>query len=494
MPAPVWDLRTGAASEERRTLALQRLGSLDLPDDRKRKIQEVVWDSRFQGVYVEYFLAENPFQFREQLPSNQAFLRQARGLGLNLEVLLQGISDEGITLTLQPNDPALEILADFAQETALIYVNALAKHLHYNINHFTKIFAQERLHQFLQGEGEFQERSTPELVYEYLTLVERKRYRSSDFEIAGEAYNLLKRKVYDRAHQKACQLLEQEPLLGEFRQLYQYYGQNRERLSADDCTKAGYNLSRRSDAQKLRELMRVTADRLLQFGSRVGCSSFPTDDFVRFVTNHLDSYHIPIIGERVRRSQEARYFLRLEALPPEDVVFGNDSGCCIAVYENNLGKGTDVPFYQLDLASPLFGIYQVLPGKKPRRTGIIPSFATISEIQNPVLLENSIELSQSQNPLAASELKRLVMHATRYLARFQHTAGFSQLAAGIGDFNTGKNYLSSELFAYPDYSKEELIKLPDCAGEEDIDVPEFYSQVFTREGFSKKGHWAYITL
>ncbi len=489
-----YNLMPSTVSEERRQAAFQRIDSLALPHDRKVKIKEVVWESRFQGIYVEYLLAEDPFQFREHLPSNQAFLRQGRELGLNLEVLLHGIPDEGITLALQPNDPALEMLADFARETALLYVNALAKHLHYNINNFTTIFAQERLLQFLQGEGEFRERSTRELVKEYLTPTEWRKHRPSDFEMEGEAYDLLKKRVHDQAHQNACLLLEKEPLLGEFRQLYQYYERNGGRLSAEDCARAGFNLSKRSDAQKLRDLMSTTADHLIQFGSRVGCSSFPTDEFVRFVTIHLDNYHVPIIGERVRRSQEARYFLRLEALPPEDVVFGNDSGCCIAVYENNLGKGTDVPFYQLDLASPLFGIYQELSGKKPKRTGIIPSFATINERQMPVLLENSIELSQSQNPLAASELKRLVIHATRYLVRFQQAAGFSGLAAGIGDFNTGKNYLPPELFVYPDYSKEELVKLPDGAGEDDLETPEFYSQVFTQDGFSKKGHWAYVNL
>lgn len=496
------DLCHGPAPKERLEAALARLKTMDLSFERKDKITDLFHYSRFQGIYVEYFLADDPILFRESLPSNQAFLQQAGSVGLDVHILQQGIPDAGIEISLKPHDPTRDVISDFSQQTIVLYVNGLARRLKQEYNNFISFIADLHELYFRKGEGPFQDATELELRRKYLTDEERKVYKRQLIESwFDSSFQLMNQRVRDEAGREAQNFLtnEKPALLGEFARLYTLYEQKGS-ITLEDLSSVGFDLTQRKSVLKLHHLLCKTANNLQAFGENYNepvygsLICFPSAEFCDFAEHHLKQYRVPVVSERVRHATTALYFCRVEHLPPEDVHFGNDAGCCIAIYPGDLNKGTDVPFYQLDLATPIIGIYQQLPEKRPRRVGIILSFATMNRAAQAVLLQNSTELSQADNPLDKKELDRLVFHTTDYFAAFARTVGFRHSAIGIGDFNTGKNYLDSSYISEPDYTKDELVKLPDLNGEEDIELPEFYSQVFTKAGFSKKGHWAYLRV
>lgn len=502
MPLPHVDLVHGQASPKRLKEALENLSLRDIPQERKDKIEAVLGRSRFQRVYVEYFLAPDPVTFREQLPSNQAFLQQAQELGLNQEVLQYGIPDRGITLSLKPNNPAEDIISEFSRNTLILFANSLARLLAEEFAYFPTYLEErairlvERTAKLFEPDESIRERGEEEIITYDLIAEEGERYQAR----CDRAREIASDKIRVKNKEKGARIIEREKnaILGNFHPFYHRYHQQGQ-LTEDDLRALGVDISQRGQAQKFVPLLNSTCSRLLKFAdgypySQYSHPTFPSVEFMDFADNHLLLYRVPFIASRLRGHASARYFLQKEPLLPEDVVFANDAGSCIAIYAEDIGKGTDIPFYQLDLATPVLGMYQELIGKKPTRVGFIPAFATINSSRQPVLLENSLELSQAQNPLDHRELERLVIHATTYFTRFARTAGFTKSAAGIGDFNTGKNYLSPEWFDVPDYTREELVKLPDTEGEGDNEPPEFYSQVFTTAGFSKKGHWAYLKL
>ena len=489
-----------AAPQERLEEALRHLDRKSLSNDKKSNLRTMLRGSRFQGVYVEYFLAEDPFEFRKKLPENQAFLTQAQHLGLDIDVLTSGILDSGIELTLNPKDPTREMMSEFSQKTIVIYTNALARHLTQELDFFQTYLPQVQELYFRKGEKEFRNKSDRWIKQQYLTAKEQEIYRGKELgEPWTPLFQLIRERVRTQAGYRAQTIIESEKpaILEDFAQLFTIY-QEKGQISAAAIHECGFDLSQRRSVRKLHEILGKTANNLRNFGDKysdefIESHTFPSKDFINFVQDHLWTYKTPIITSRVKNHTKAHYFVKLESLAPEDIDIGNDAGCCIAIYADDLGKGQDIPFYQLDLATPIFGIYQKLNGKNPDRVGMILSFATLNRSSHPVLLQNSTELSQAQNPLAPGELDRLVMHTTRYFDRFSKAAGFKRSAIGTGDFNTGKNYLNPNWYAIPDYSKDELVKLPD-GGERDFEPPEFYSQVFTKAGFSKKGHWGYLRL
>lgn len=510
MPLSPLDLTHGPATPERLNQALEQLALQDLAGNKER-VEAVLRHSRFQRVYVEYFLAPNPFAFREQLPTNKLFLQQARNLGLDVDVLLQGIPDQGIDIALKPSDLTNNLISEFSQQTLLLYSTALARHLGEHLDHFPQFLAKRRVEDLLDGEGEFLEKTDKDIASQFLTKNELKRYYLFDPVLYRDhpALQFITERIHRETESRGQEIIRKEraTILGEFTPFFIRF-KERGTLTPEDLTGFGFDLSHRQDTKRLHTLLNGTASRLMQFAEEYIpgdvkniMQGFLTPEFMDLADHHILPYHVPYIASRLKGEQVAKYFLRKELLPPDDVDFGNDAGSCIGVYEHDRNKpddfmrrATDIPFYQLDLATVVFGIYQQLAGKKPQRVGILPSFATLNESECPVLLENSMDLSQAQNPLDRRELERLVHHATTYFNRFRRAAGFQRSAIGIGDFNSGKNYLSPECFDIPDYTREELVKLPDLSGEEDIEPPEFYSQVFTTSGFSKKGHWAYLKL
>lgn len=476
--------------------ALEKLKCLGLPEARADKIENLLKESRFKGIYTEYFLASDFRQFRQSLPSNQLFLQQARELGLDEAVLEAGIADEGLELRLQERPE--DLVGELSQKAILLYAQGFARKIQEHITLFQNILAQRRLKAFAEAEGEFFEVSESTLVQRYLGEKGAKAYRKR-FDRQQALLQEVSSKIANETRADAEKVIRGAlpEILGKLFPLYQRY-EATGKMTPEQLRENGFDIQQPRFTRKLRDTMINAGERLINFGyiydhQEHEHSTFPTAAFYKFIREQLPEFKTAVSISRLQGVPQAAYFLRLEELPPEDVTFGNDGASCIAVYADSLDKGTDVPFYQLDLATLIFGIYQKVNGREARRVGIIPSFAAKNERGHPVLAINSLELSQAENPLADGELQRLVAHSTAYVWRFCRAAGFLQLAMGRGDFNTGMNFLDRECLEEPDYGHEELVKLPDLdLAWEDMNIGPFYSQLFKRHGTSIKGAWVYV--
>ncbi|MFH1401036.1 MAG: hypothetical protein ABIH41_05960, partial [Nanoarchaeota archaeon] len=184
------------------------------------------------------------------------------------------------------------------------------------------------------------------------------------------------------------------------------------------------------------------------------------------------------------------YTLRVEPKEPWNVTFGNDGGACIAVqaYHDGVTAGPaagSVPYYLLDDATVIVGIYQHVRERAPVRVGFLVGFATTDQDGRPSMLYNSMELSENANPLSGEGLTRLTTHARDYLKAYAQAAGFRRVAMGTHNYNTATNHLPPEALVTPDYAREELEKLPD------IIETGFFSEVLDK-GRSIKGDWAWL--
>lgn len=159
------------------------------------------------------------------------------------------------------------------------------------------------------------------------------------------------------------------------------------------------------------------------------------------------------ISSNAKRISEAEYFCKVEPLPPEDVSFGNDGGCCIAVGRESIETNGDyVPFYQLDLATSIIGVYQrpimSMSGNKmnakPKRIGMVLTHAgSLNGV--PIQMVNSLELSSTMNPLTSDQLTKLTTHVLNYVDKVGIDSGFKGLAMGNHDYNTAINHIPQNM-------------------------------------------------
>ncbi len=213
-------------------------------------------------------------------------------------------------------------------------------------------------------------------------------------------------------------------------------------------------------------------------------------------------------SSRLKNVAEVEYFCRVEALLPTDVSAGNDGGCCIAVNPSSSGQteeqgnaplmgGDFFPFYQLDLATVIVGVYQRAVksrAQKPlqrqaKRVGMALVHASIDLDGVPVQAINSLELSQQMNPLSREGLQSLTGYVIRCIDAVGTQAGFQGLAMGTHNYNTARNFIPGGVeMIQPDYKKEELLKLPDH-------VPDgkqvWYSEIYEPTGTSNQ-EWAWL--
>jgi hypothetical protein len=196
------------------------------------------------------------------------------------------------------------------------------------------------------------------------------------------------------------------------------------------------------------------------------------------------------ISTRLKKVTSARYFLKVEPLPPEDVVFGNDGGCCIATSDeipdndSMFDESESVPYFQLDQGTVVIGLYQKIGKQKARRVGMSLAFVTIDRDEDAALAVNSYELSQATNPLSESELRRLIAHMNDYHHRFAEETGLQRNATATHGYNTARSYIDDDLLILP--GEEVLTKLPS----EDQCI--FYSEIFDENNTTKQRKWSFV--
>jgi len=518
------DLQEYPASPETLEKAVSKLEGLSISDGKKAKIRNLLENSRFSGVYSEYFLAEDPQAFKTSLDHNRQFARDCEQYGLDTKVLQEGLPDAGIDIKLDPGyvGDNWQKLANYSTEFFGIITDAVKiekeKLLQYTNEGIVEL--SDKLSDLQANvKSLIENRDSQDIVESYLrsvtdelvpAVVSAVRY-SSEFiqqikstimadvnrvdtpeseEDQEECYANLVESI-----QKLCAdesnkfeiFKDYETMTGlssqmsqeVFIQLYNLYTGTGKIQSnhLQELAGNGYDY-----CASLRELC-VTVQDDVEFASEQRRRLDNLEPHLGAIMNLLDGHS----STRLKNIATSRYFVQLESLPPEDITFGNDGGCCIAVGENDLGSGDSVPFFQLDDATLVFGIYHQVRQRKPKRVGIVLSFASVDADSDPALLVNSIELSGSMNPLNESGFQQLVTHVTEYLHTFNDAAGFKRQAMGHHNYNTGKNYMDPDSLLVPDYEQEELMKLPDKD-----DVPSFYSEVLTDDHYSQVDTWSFV--
>jgi|TARA_B100001971_G_C18250244_1_gene577569 hypothetical protein len=175
------------------------------------------------------------------------------------------------------------------------------------------------------------------------------------------------------------------------------------------------------------------------------------------------------LSSKLRRDCRLAYSFALSGKDPLDVRMGNDSGCCIGIYENsdNIGNGYSLPHLIADNATYIFDIMQQINEGKKRRTGIVLAFDTHDEDNNRVLACNSLELSPSMNPMYCVE--DIVGFVEEGLMDFALNNGFSEVLMSNHSYNTSQNY-SSRKGRKP--ANRVLLRKPHSQTE-----PKFYSEI-----------------
>jgi len=92
------------------------------------------------------------------------------------------------------------------------------------------------------------------------------------------------------------------------------------------------------------------------------------------------------------------YSFSLSAKELDDVTFGNDGWCCLAVTKGHIWNATNLPYYLCDNATNIFNIQQKIGNRKEKRTWIVLTFDWITQDWEKILVCNSVELSKYTNP------------------------------------------------------------------------------------------------
>jgi hypothetical protein len=494
--------------------ALNKIDEKGITNGRRAKIENLMRNSSFGAVYCEYFLADNPIAYRDSLEHNQQFAKEATKAGIDLEVLRKGIPDEGVEIDFDFSAKSLSIqkLEEYATEIMKFVQNFYGR-LDSNLIHCDLTMACildlhdcdyvngiiERLIRESLGEsilslsdkenkryfGAIQKVIDGELFaqfIEYWNLMESasRKYSSKEERDAKkdiESINLL---LGDSLNNVFCEVNREnlEDNIQDIKPLYEQFIEqgklNLNGIKAKNLNDLRSNLI--SIIEKLESTNEsLVGDHVINFSN------------CRDLISHLGDLEIKSFSSKLRNVKSARYFVKVEEKLPEDVNFGNDGGCCIAVSDSDLGNGDNVPFYQLDNGTVILGVYQQVGQRKPVRTGMVLAFATVDGDYDAALLSNSYELSESMTPLNEGGLNKLVGHITNYLHKFNEAAGFQRLGSGTHGYNTGREYIDQELLIEP--GEEVLTKLPMRK-----DSPNFYSEVLTEVNISKEDSWSFVIV
>lgn len=144
--------------------------------------------------------------------------------------------------------------------------------------------------------------------------------------------------------------------------------------------------------------------------------------------------------DRFGKPKLLEYSIQLESKDPLDLKLGNDSGCCIGVYENTkqLGNAYGLPQMLVDNSIHFFGIYQKINGGKERRVGLVLAFQALDSAGNKVLAGNSIELSPRMNPI--SVVPQVVKFIEEALRDFSIKNCYRTTIMSTHDYNTSYNF------------------------------------------------------
>lgn len=200
------------------------------------------------------------------------------------------------------------------------------------------------------------------------------------------------------------------------------------------------------------------------------------------------------ISSKIRKTHKPTnltYTMDLSKKDPLDVRFGNDSGCCIGIYENSdiIGHSHGLPHYMADNATFIFNIYQQRNKSKESRVGIVLAFDSYDKEGNRLSACNSIELSPRMNPAPSIEgcemflenfnidygpIDKIVEFVENGLIDFGRQNGFEAVLISTHDYNTSYNY-SKRVEQKP--NKQGILKKIRSPIE-----PKFYSEIVEDNG------------
>lgn len=150
---------------------------------------------------------------------------------------------------------------------------------------------------------------------------------------------------------------------------------------------------------------------------------------------------------RLLRRDAWNYSLKESEKNPFDVTFGNDSGCCIFVPEDEeeMFNGFSVPYY---INSPQIRIFDVdrswrAEGKINRkRVGMVLAFEADTDDHKKILVCNSLELSKTGIPRNRKAIQKMVGYAENWLAKYAEQFGYDGVVMGSHGYNTSANHTS----------------------------------------------------
>lgn len=502
------DLTTYPASAELQQAALDRLCTIDVSKSKKEKIENIIKNSRFNGIYCEHFLADNPESFRRALPHNQEFIEQAEEAGLDLCVLEQGIEDEGITIPLTGASHTQAKIVDYANEV-IQTTHLLVREIHSGIEEQIELRVSGTSTAELLLKDQKKSRKTTsrndvhtplnfhlEEDYSHIPVSAYTHVRTELLQLDWSHVKNMEEFVSDKdTFRRAEEEIERCARQGVKHHLQECvdtalaiipeaYLQNGKVIIPQGTNTKEYLKNLRAKLIELCAHLNRAFEEYLPFLHDMTVLQ-ALDNAATHIRDYNPEEHVA--SSKIKNATEAHYHLKLEPLQPEDITFGNDGGCCLAMKKDYLGNDDSIPYYMLDLGTHIFGIYQQVKSKKPQRTGIVLAFTTLDIDGNPVLAGNSTELSEPANPLDREGLETLVQHTHRHLQRFAQAAGYRRVTMGTHNYNTSRNYVPEDSYETPDYDEEELIKLPER--EEPV---RFYNELFGEFNSTKRDVWAYL--
>lgn len=162
------------------------------------------------------------------------------------------------------------------------------------------------------------------------------------------------------------------------------------------------------------------------------------------------------LSEKLKNAKELKYTLRLSQKDPLDIRIGNDSGCCIGVYENSddIGNAYGLPLMLADNGTYIFEVIQQIDARASKRTGIVLAFHTEDGEGNPILACNSTEMSPAMNPKGSVD--SVVDFIEKGVVDFAKKHGFKAGLMSKHEYNTSQNYSSLK---NKDAKKETLFKI-----------------------------------
>jgi hypothetical protein len=473
----------GKASAQLRQLALEKIATLDLSDSKKRKIINVIDYSPYSRLYCEYLTADDPVAFRRELAPNKAFRKEAKKKGLDLKVIEEGTPDKGIEIDLDYESCAsYESLAGYANHLFKLFKEALPK---------TRRSIEQDLDYDLDS-------SEVERAADLLARRMKEDRMDIDFPVFDDDDEFGPCLPLD-AVQTQFHSIYSKPIKRGFEAEYHKARRGVEEWYEKYLRDGPLTLSdlvdrvRGEELNEAKEVLLKAGQGLATLLSKYADPEqvFETLEGVNNIVYHLKHYKAPTVSSKVKKQRTAKYFLKLEQLMPWDVTFGNDAGCCLGVFDlvhpkDGLENAYGLPVVQLHQGISVFGIYQQIGARDPARVGLALGFHSLSNQDKAAELINSVELSESMNPLNEDGLKVLINHVHSYLWSFCDRAGFKDLAEGNHDYNTGFNYADKSKFTPP--NKHATLQLLPT----NKTPPRFYSEVLERDGLTRDRTWSWV--